>query len=49
MATKICGFDGMKPVYNNSRGGKDVTQAVLNSLRAPATSTQAASSIPPKN
>lgn len=31
----------IQSVYNNSRGGKDVTQAVLNSLRAPAAKPQA--------
>src|SRR5438093_12417633 len=36
-------------VYNNSRGGKDVTQAVVNSLRAQAAPAQAASPIPPNS
>jgi len=36
----------IQSVYNNSRGGKDVTQAVVNSLRAQA-APQAASPIPP--
>jgi len=36
-------------VYNNSCGGKDVTQAVLNSLRAQASQPQASSPIPSKN
>jgi hypothetical protein len=39
----------VQSVYNNSRGGKDVTQAVLNSLRAQTAAPAAASSIPPKN
>jgi hypothetical protein len=39
----------IQSVYNNSRGGKDVTQAVVNSLRVQAAPTQAASPIPPKN
>lgn len=39
----------IQSVYNNSRGGKDVTQAVVNSLRAAATPAQAPSSIPPKS
>ncbi len=34
----------IQSVYNNSRGGKDVTQAVVNSLRA-----QPASPIPPQS
>ena len=33
-------------VYNNSRGGKDVTQAVLHSLRAQAEAPATASQIP---
>ena len=36
----------IQSVYNNSRGGKDVTQAVVNSLRAQAAPAQAASPIP---
>jgi len=36
----------IQSVYNNSRGGKDVTQAVVNSLRAQA-APQAASPITP--
>jgi len=39
----------IQSIYNNSRGGKDVTQAVVNSLRAQAVPTQAASPIPPQN
>jgi hypothetical protein len=39
----------IQSVYNNSCGGKDVTQAVVNSLRAQAAPTQAASAIPPEN
>jgi hypothetical protein len=39
----------LQSVYNNSRGGKDVTQAVLNSLRAPATKPQASSPVPSRN
>jgi hypothetical protein len=35
----------IQSVYNNSRGGKDVTQAVVNSLRAQSTPAQAASPI----
>ena len=35
----------MQSVYNNSRGGKDVTQAVVNSLRAQSALAQAASPI----
>lgn len=38
----------IQSVYNNSRGGKDVTQAVVNSMRAQA-APPVASSIPPKN
>ena len=37
----------VQSVYNNSRGGKDVTQAVVNSLRAQTAPPQAASPIPP--
>ena len=36
----------IQSIYNNSRGGKDVTHAVVNSLRAPAA---AATPIPAKN
>jgi hypothetical protein len=36
----------IQSIYNNSRGGKDVTQSVVNSLRAPAA---APPSIPPGN
>ena len=39
----------IQSVYNNSRGDKDVTQAVVNSLPAQATQAQAAPPIPPKN
>jgi hypothetical protein len=39
----------IQSIYNNSRGGKDVTQAVVNSLRAQAAPAAAASPIPPKN
>ena len=39
----------IQSVYNNSRGGKDVTQAVVTSLRAQAAPTPAGSPIPPKN
>ena len=38
----------IQSVYNNSRGGKDVTQAVLNSLRAQAAAPAAPSPIPSK-
>ncbi len=37
----------IQSVYNNSRGGKDVTQAVVNSLTAQAARPQAASPISP--
>jgi hypothetical protein len=37
----------IQSVYNNSCGGKDVTQAVVNSLRAQVASAQSASPIPP--
>lgn len=37
----------IQSVYNNSRGGKDVTQAVVNSLRAQAATPQAAPPMPP--
>jgi hypothetical protein len=39
----------IQSIYNNSRGGKDVTQAVVNSLRAQAAPSSAVSAIPPKN
>jgi len=39
----------IQSVYNNSRGGKDVTQAVVNSLRAPTAPTQAVAPFPPKS
>jgi hypothetical protein len=39
----------IQSVYNNSCGGKDVTQAVVNSLRAQATPAPAASPIPSKS
>jgi hypothetical protein len=39
----------IQSIYNNSCGGKDVTQAVVNSLRAQATPAQVSSPIPPKN
>jgi hypothetical protein len=39
----------IQSVYNNSCGGKDVTQAVANSLRTPAPAAQVPSPIPPKN
>lgn len=39
----------IQSVYNNSCGGKDVTQAVVNSLRAPAAPAAASSAIPAKN
>lgn len=35
-------------VYNNSRGGKDVTLAVVNSLRAQAAPSQAPPPAPPR-
>ena len=35
----------VQSVYNNSRGGKDVTQSVVNSLRAQAAQPQPASPI----
>ena len=38
----------IQAIYNNSRGGKDVTQTVVNSLRAQGASAQAASPIPAK-
>jgi hypothetical protein len=39
----------IQSVYNNSRGGKDVTQAVVNSLRGQAGPPPVASSNPLKN
>ena len=39
----------IQSVYNNSRGGKDVTLAVVDSLRAQAAPAQAGSAIPPKS
>ena len=39
----------IQSVYSNSRGGKDVTQAVLNSLKAQAAAPAAASAIPTNN
>ncbi len=39
----------IQSIYNNSRGGKDVTQAVVNSLRAQAAPARAAAVIPAKN
>jgi hypothetical protein len=39
----------IQSAYNNSCGGKDVTQAVLNSLRAQAAAPVPASPIPAKN
>ena len=39
----------IQSIYNNSRGGKDVTQAVVNSLRGPAAPPPTAGPIPPKN
>jgi hypothetical protein len=39
----------IQSAYNNSRGGKDVTQAVVNSLRAQAAPAPPASPVPPKN
>jgi hypothetical protein len=38
----------IQSVYNNSRGGKDVTQAVVNSLRAQAAPAQTVSPVSPK-
>jgi hypothetical protein len=38
----------IQSVYNNSRGGKDVTQAVVNSLRAQAAPAQPAPPLPSK-
>ena len=38
----------IQSIYNNSCGGKDVTQAVVNSLRAQATPAQAAPPPTPK-
>ncbi len=39
----------IQSIYNNSRGGKDVSQAIVNSLRAPAAVAPAASPAPPKS
>jgi len=39
----------IQSIYNNSRGGKDVTQAVVDSLRAQAAPSPAAAPIPAKN
>jgi hypothetical protein len=39
----------IQSVYNNSRGGKDVTQAVVDSLRTQAARAQAAPTNPPQN
>ena len=39
----------IQSIYNNSCGGKDVTQAIVNSLRASAAPPPATSPIPPKN
>jgi hypothetical protein len=39
----------IQSVYNNSRGGKDVTQAVVNSLRGQAVPPPVASPNPTKN
>jgi hypothetical protein len=39
----------VQSIYNNSRGGKDVTQAVVNSLRGQAAKPPAAGPIPPQN
>jgi len=39
----------IQSVYNNSRGGKDVTAAVVNSLRTQAAASAPAGPIPPKN
>src|SRR5882672_8519169 len=39
----------IQSIYNNSRGGKDVTQAVVDSLRAQAAPSPAAAPIPVKN
>ncbi|HEX8835555.1 MAG TPA: hypothetical protein VF748_01350 [Candidatus Acidoferrum sp.] len=38
----------IQSVYNNSRGGKDVTQAVVNSFRAQAAAPAPASPVPAK-
>ncbi len=37
----------IQSVYNNSRGGEDVTQAVVNSLRGQSAPAQSVSPIPP--
>jgi hypothetical protein len=39
----------MQTVYNNSHRGKDVTQPVVNSLRAQAAPAQATPPMPPKS
>ena len=39
----------IQSVYNNSRGGKDVTQAVVDSLRAQTAPSPATAPIPAKN
>jgi hypothetical protein len=39
----------IQSVYNNSCGGKDVTQAVVNSLRSQTAAPAPASPIPPKD
>jgi hypothetical protein len=39
----------IQSVYNNSCGGKDVTQAVVNSLKERVAPAPTASPIPPKN
>jgi hypothetical protein len=39
----------IQSVYNNSRGGKDVTQAVVNSLRSQSAPAQGPSPIPSKS
>jgi hypothetical protein len=39
----------IQSAYNNSRGGKDVTSAVVNSLRAQVAPASAVSPISPKN
>ena len=39
----------IQSVYNNSRGGKDVTVAVVNSLRTQAAAPTPRGPIPPKN
>jgi hypothetical protein len=39
----------IQSIYNNSCGGKDVTQAVLSSLRSPAQQPASAPPVPPRN